>query len=42
MSSSPTPSSSIASAVKGEWQSEAVYALLAREWHGVTKPTAPS
>jgi RimJ/RimL family protein N-acetyltransferase len=28
--------------VKGEWQSEAVYALLAREWHGVTKPTAPS
>ena len=28
--------------VKGEWQSEAVYALLAREWHGVTNPTAPS
>jgi RimJ/RimL family protein N-acetyltransferase len=28
--------------VKGEWQSELVYALLAREWHGVTKPTAPS
>ncbi len=28
--------------VKDEWQSEAVYALLAREWHGVTKPTAPA
>ena len=27
--------------VKNEWQSEVVYALLAREWRGVAHPTAP-